>query len=349
MGRPEFAFRTRDQTVYPAGASVYRAEPAGAVLRLTLDAQEVPPALLTPEMERAVMAWVMARGGRRLRLNGTERGLRPELLDRPAGAAVRRLISIAPSNAEIVGALGAAGRLVAVESSSDFPPEVRALPRLGPDLAVDLDAVARLAPDLVLASLSVPGMERNVAGLERLGLPYLVLAPQCVADIRADILRVGAALDCPGRAAQVVADMDAGFAELAGAAAGRGPVPVYLEWWPNPMFSPGAACWTNELIECAGGRNVFRDRPGQSGTVQAGDVARADPHVILVAWCGVPLDKLNVQRVLSRPGLAGVSAVRNGRVVAIDESLLGRPGPRVVEGARQIAKAIASVREPAAR
>jgi len=344
MGRPDFAFRTSDQTVREAGAPVYRAEPAGTVLRLTLESQEVPPDLLNEEMERAVAAWVMARGGRRLRLNGTERFLRPHLLDRPARGPVRRLISIAPSNAEIVGALGATGLLVAVESSSDFPPEIAGLPRLGPDLAVDVDAAARLKPDLVLASLSVPGMERNLAGLERLGVPYLVLAPQSVADIRADILRVGAALDRGERARQVVAGMDAGFAELARQAVGRAPVPVYLEWWPKPMFSPGGACWTNELIECAGGRNVFRDRPGQSGEVQVADVVLADPHVIFVAWCGVPLDKLNVQRVLTRPGLEGVSAVRHGRVVALDESLLGRPGPRVVEGARQIAQALAAAR-----
>ncbi|MFI5399962.1 MAG: cobalamin-binding protein [SAR324 cluster bacterium] len=344
MARPDFAFRTGGQTVYPAGASVYRAEPAGAELRLTLESQDVPPELLNVEMERALMAWVMARGGRQLCLNGAVRPVRPDMLDRPAGGPVRRLVSIAPSNAEIVGALGAAGLLVAVESSSDFPPEICNLPRLGPDLAVDLDALARLKPDLVLASLSVPGMERNVAGLERLGVPYLVLAPQSVADIRADIARVGAALGYGERARHVSDRMETGLAELAPASGGRLPVPVYLEWWPKPMFSPGEACWTNELIERAGGRNVFRNRPGQSGEVQIHDVVRADPHVIVVAWCGVPLDKLDVRRVLTRHGLEGVSAVRQRHVVAIDESLLGRPGPRIVEGARQIAKAIAAAR-----
>lgn len=351
MARPDFAFRTSSQTVYPAGASVYRAEPAGIELRLTLESQDVPPELLDAEMERALMAWVMARGGRQLRLNGTVRPLRPDMLDRPARgpgawATVRRLVSIAPSNAEIVGALGAAGLLVAVESSSDFPPEVAHLPRLGPDLAVDLDALARLKPDLVLASLSVPGMERNVAGLERLGVPHLVLAPQSVAEIRADIARVGAALGCGERARQVVDRMETRLAELAPACFGRLPVPVYLEWWPKPMFSPGGACWTNELIERAGGRNVFRSRPGQSGEVQVDDIVRADPGVIVVAWCGVPLDKVDVRRVLNRAGLEGVSAVRQGHVVAIDESLLGRPGPRVVEGAHLIAQAIAATRQP---
>lgn len=340
MVRPDFAFQTTARTVYAEGGPVYRAEPGGARLHLTLSAQSVPAAVLDTEMERAVLAWVMARGGRRLNLNGAARPLAPELLDRPAQGPVRRLVSIAPSNAEIVGALGATGLLVGVESSSDFPPEVLSLPRLGPDLNVDLDALQRLAPDLVLASLSVPGMERNVAGLERLGLRYLVLAPQSVADIRADILRVGAALVRAEQARDVVERMDRQLAELERSSGGRAPVPVYLEWWPKPMFTPGAACWTNELIERAGGVNVFRERAGQSGEVQVDDVARADPEVILVAWCGVPFDKLDVRKVLRRPGLDGVRAVRSGRVVAIDESLLGRPGPRVVEGARQIARAL---------
>ena len=344
MARPDFAFQTREHTVHAEGGPGYRAEPGGTPLRLTLDGQSVPERLLTPEFERAVEAWVLARGGRTLNLNGGSRPIAPEHLDRPAPRPVRRLISIAPSNAEIVGALDAADLLVGVESSSDFPPEVARLPKLGPDLHVDLDALAKLAPDLVLASLSVPGMERNVAGLERIGVPYLVLAPQSLADIRADIRRVGAALGREERAREVVAAMDRQLAELQRQTAGRTPVPVYLEWWPKPMFSPGAACWTNELIERAGGVNVFRERPGQSGEVQVEDVARADPEVILVAWCGVAFDKLNVQRVLARPGLESVRAVRNGRVVAIDESLLGRPGPRVAEGALHIARALATAR-----
>src|SRR5579863_6119608 len=135
MSRPDYAFRTREVTVYPVGGFAYRAEPGGGDLRLTVDAQEVPCALATPDMERAVTAWVLARGGRRLRLNGSDRPITPATLDRPASGPVRRLISIAPSNAEIVGTLGATDLLVGVESSSDFPPEICSLPRLGPDLA----------------------------------------------------------------------------------------------------------------------------------------------------------------------------------------------------------------------
>ncbi|HEX7927721.1 MAG TPA: ABC transporter substrate-binding protein, partial [bacterium] len=97
---------------------------------------------------------------------------------------------------------------------------------------------------------------------------------------------------------------------------------------------------SNELIALAGGRNVFAELAGQSGEVPPEAVAKADPEVIIVAWCGVPFDKLNVNRVLQREGLGGVSAVRTGRVHAVDESLLGRPGPRVIDGIEHIARAI---------
>lgn len=345
MARPDYAFRTGTHTVYAtAEPHTYRAEPGGHELLLSAGSQSVPQAVCCEEMERAVTAWLISRGGRSLNLNGTRREIEPALLDRPPPGAPARLVSIAPSNAEIVGALGAVDLLVGVESSSDFPPEINGLPRLGPDLHVDMAALAALKPQLVLASLSVPGMERNVAALESLGLPYLVLAPRNLAEIRADMERVGRALGREAAAAQALARLDEELERLRGADEGGEPVRVYLEWWPKPMFSPGRACWSNELIALAGGVNVFESMDAQSAEVEPAQVAAADPEVIFISWCGVPTHKLNPERVLNRPGLEGVSAVRNKRVYAVDEALLGRPGPRVLEGAARMAEKLKQVR-----
>jgi iron complex transport system substrate-binding protein len=341
MSRPDYVFATATHRVTATDdPHRFRAEPGGWEFDLTRERQTVPEALLTPAFEHAVMAWVLARGERTLRLNGGERSLRPEDLDRPPRGPVQRLVSIAPSNAEIVWALDATDLLVGAESSSDFPPMLERLPRLGPDLAVDMDALAALAPDLVLASLSVPGMERNIAGLERLGIPVLVLAPQNLAEIEADILRVGRTIGRSAQARRVTQEMAAQIAELRRKQAGHTPVPVFLEWWPKPMFTPGAPCWSNEMIELAGGVNVFRDRPQQSLEVSPEEVTQADPAVIFISWCGVPREKLNTERVLKREGIQGVRAVREKHVVPIDEALLGRPGPRVLEGIRRMAEAI---------
>ncbi|MCZ6646318.1 MAG: cobalamin-binding protein [SAR324 cluster bacterium] len=345
MARPDYAFRTSTHTFFAAPEEGgYRSEPDGHQLRLSLEEQTIPDALLNEELQRAAMAWVIARGGRGLNLNGNKREIAPADLYRLPTGPVKRLVSIAPSNAEIVGALGATHLLVGVESSSDYPPQVLSLPRLGPDLHVDMQALADLQPDLVLASLSVPGMERNITALESLGLPYLVLAPRSLTDIREDMERVGQALGFQEGAARAIGHMDGELQRLRATHGGEPPLRVYLEWWPKPMFSPGRACWSNELIKIAGGRNVFGGLPAQSAEVQVADVVAADPEVIFVSWCGVPMDKLNPERVLKREGLETVSAVREGRVYAVDESLLGRPGPRVVQGITAMAEKLREAR-----
>ncbi|MEM6295458.1 MAG: helical backbone metal receptor [Myxococcota bacterium] len=294
-----------------------------------------------PDLAHAVSCWLVARGVRQLALRGPEGVLAEGPLEvaalgsTPTRAA--RVITLAPSNAEVVHALGAFDRVVACEDSSDFPAAVSSLERLGPDLGPDLDRVAALAPDLVISSLSVPGMERIVTGLRARGVPQIVLAPRSFADVLADIARVAAALDVSADA--VLEDLRAQKAKLE-AACPQVPTRVYLEWWPKPMFTPGAQCYSNELIALAGGRNVFGDRPGSSLQVDADEVVRADPQVCFVSWCGVAEEKLDPQNLIGREGLGTLEAARAGQVYPLDERFSGRPGPRMLEAARRMAAAI---------
>ena len=87
----------------------------------------------------------------------------------------RRIVSIAPSNTEILYALGLGPRIVAVDSWSDYPPRVARLPKLGSDLRVDIDRVVGMQPDIVVASLHVPGMEDNIAGFRDAGLAFVAV------------------------------------------------------------------------------------------------------------------------------------------------------------------------------
>jgi len=342
MGRPDYAFATATHVVRAeAQKGLYRAEPGGWPLELGLETQQVPPEVLSPSMERAVSAWLLARGQRLMRLNGRTRPIHPRDLDTPVGPSfgprVRRVVSLAASNTEIVAALGATDRLVAVDSGSDWPPAAAALPRLGPELYVDAEALAALKPDLVLASLSVPGMERNIAALEGRGLPLLVLAPLSLTEIAEDLERVGAALGISSRAADAARGLRAELAALQAPETATAPTRVFIQWWPRPMISPTRNCWSNGMLALAGGVNVFAHLPGQSMAVENEQVCAADPEVILLSWCGVPGSKLDPSRVLANPDLAGVAAVRQGRVYALEEALVGRPGPRVVQGVARMA------------
>lgn len=310
--------------------------------------QEVEAGAWDRDLEFAARAWLAARGGRSLNLTDeTGRQLAAgaftlaELADVEEGSA-GRLVSLCPSNAEILGALDCFERVIACEDSSDWPEAVTRCERLGPDLGPDLDRVAALAPDLVLSSLSVPGMERNVTGLRVRGVRQRVLAPRSLEDVLDEVRLVGADLGVGTRAGEVCAGMIAEREALRAVRPARARR-VYLEWWPRPMFSPGAACYSNELIALAGGVNVFGERPGASVEVTTEELLRAEPELCFVSWCGVAEAKLDPDNLIRRPGLEGLEAARAGRVYRLDERFAGRPGPRMLAAARVMARAIARV------
>lgn len=293
-----------------------------------------------PDLPHAVRCWIAARGGRSIALHGEgervldEGSFAPSDLGDATTRTAARVVTLAPSNADVVEALHCVDRIVASEDSTPLPIE-----KLGPDLGPDLDRVAALRPDLVLGSLTVPGMERVVTGLRTRELLHLVLAPRGLADVVDDVVRVGAALGVPDRAAAVVAELLRERDELQARRPAR-PVRVYLEWWPRPMYTPGADCFSNELIALAGGVNVFGDRPGSSVAIEPADLVAADPEVCFVSWCGVAEAKLDPEHLRRRQGLEALPAAVAGRVYALDERFSGRPGPRMLEASRRMAAAI---------
>jgi iron complex transport system substrate-binding protein len=360
--RTHLAYRSADK---PKGAFASDSRAEGFELRfhdgrtgharLGLARQELDAtALSCPDVIHAVQCWLVARGQRFVHLFETEGAERPRLVAegafdvselsnaRPATPPAR-LITLCPSNAELVHALGCFDRVIACEDSSDFPPEVQSLERLGPDLGPNLDRIRELAPDLVLSSLSVPGMERIVTGLRARGVPQCVLAPRRIADVLDQLVELGETLGVPARGWEARRRMEA---EIDALSTRRPEVPVriYLEWWPKPMFTPGESCYSNELIELAGGVNVFGERPGSSLEITPEELIEAEPELCFVSWCGVRADKLDPNNLIQRPGLENLAAAQRGDVFPLDEAFSGRPGPRMLEAARIMASAVATKR-----
>jgi iron complex transport system substrate-binding protein len=242
-----------------------------------------------------------------------------------------RVVSLACSNTEIICALGRGDWLVGVDDHSDFPVDVVArLPRVGPDLGIDVDRVRALEPDLVLASLTVPGHERVVEGLERAGLPYIAPEPVSIADVYRDIREIARRVGAVERGQQLVEGMRR---ELAAESPVHGRRPrVLVEWWPKPVIVPGRDSWVTELLVAAGGENPFADRAVKSTPIDDDEAVRAEPDAVVIAWCGVPPEKYRPEVVLRRPSWRSLRAVREGRVVCVPEAYLGRPGPRLIDG-----------------
>lgn len=276
-----------------------------------------------------------------------------------------RIVSLACSNTEIVHALGRADLLVGVDDHSDWPPAVvDPLPRVGPDLDIDVDKVAALEPDLVLATLTVPGHEKVVARLEAAGLPYIAPEPVSLADVYRDIRDIGARLDAADRAEELVAEMRRaleGTSSLEGAAqpgedrpvdparglAGgwEGRPSILIQWWPKPVITPGRLSWATQVVEAAGGRAVLGHEEVKSRPMEDAEVAERAPDAVVLSWCGVHPDKYRPDVVLENEAWQGLPFVKEGRVYCIGEPYLGRPGPRLVEGVRAMRAVVDELRE----
>jgi iron complex transport system substrate-binding protein len=247
-----------------------------------------------------------------------------------------RVVALTCSNTEIVAALGCADRLVGVDDHSDHPDAVVArLPRVGPDLGVDPRRVAALRPDLVLASLTVPGHERVVEALERAGLPLLVTRPVSIDDVYADIKTIGRALGVGARAETVVLEMQS---ELVPMVHGGSSPRLLVEWWPKPVIVPGRRSWVHQLLELAGATNPMAHRDIESTPITDDEARALEPDAVVIAWCGVRLEKYRPDVVYRRPAWRDLLALRNGRVYCVSEAFLGRPGPRLVEGYRALSR-----------
>ena len=246
-----------------------------------------------------------------------------------------RVVALTCSNTEIVCALGCADALVGVDDYSDYPEEVvAALPRVGPDLGIDIDRVAALEPDLVLASLTVPGHERVVAGLQRAGLPHMAPEPVSLADTYGDIQAIARRLGVESRGEALVASMRA---EIPGAVVTDSGGPrILVEWWPRPVIVPGRHSWVTDLIAAAGGVNPIAGDDVKSRPIEDHEIATLAPDAVVISWCGVDPGKYRPEKVYARERWQDLPALRKRRVHCVPEAYLGRPGPRLVEGYRAL-------------
>ncbi len=245
-----------------------------------------------------------------------------------------RIVSLACSNTEIVCALGCADSLVGIDDHSDYPEHVVArLPTVGPDLDIDVDRVPALEPDLVLATRTVPGHEKVVERLEAAGLQFIAPEPVSLDDVYRDIHEIGELLEVPERAGALVAEMR----ETLDSAEPPSDAPsILVQWWPKPVITPGKLSWATDVMRAAGAHAVLADEDVKSRPMSDEEVAELAPDAVVLSWCGVHPDKYRPDVVLRNQSWSELPFVRDERVFCVGEPYLGRPGPRLVDGFRQM-------------
>ncbi|ALX48731.1 cobalamin-binding protein [Lentibacillus amyloliquefaciens] len=248
-----------------------------------------------------------------------------------------RVVSICPSNTEVVEYLGKTDLLVGVDNYSDWPSEVQHLPKVGPDLSIDMDKVEELNPDLVIASLSVPGMEKNIEALDERKLPYIILNPNSLEEIAGDLEITGKALGEEKLGLDKAAAFRSEVENFREAARNKDYRPsLYWEWWPKPVFTPGGINWLTEISQLAGARNIFDTEDKASVQTDWEDVKVREPDYICMVWVGVKESKMRPELVKRRPGWQEMKAVKGDNIHVLEESLFCRPSPRLLEGLRKL-------------
>ena len=252
---------------------------------------------------------------------------------------VERIVSLAPSNTEIAFALGLGDLLVGVTDFCDYPAEALEIEKIG-GVEPNLEQIVALDPDLVLAIGGEPE-PASIGQLRDLGLTVLVLKPGDLEALYQDIELVGQAVGAEQEAEALVSDMQERIEAVTTLTADVEELPlVFYELDgtdPSRPWTAGPGSWHDEFIRLAGGVNLAGDLDTAWVQINAEELVARDPEVIVLgdaAWGVTP------ESVAERPGWDVIAAVQSGNVHPIDDNLISRPGPRVVDGIEELARLI---------
>lgn len=247
-----------------------------------------------------------------------------------------RIVSLAPSKTEMLFALGLGEYMVGVSEYCDYPDAALDKPKAGSFSQPNIEQIVALDPHLIVA---VPLQEEELARLMELDLPVLVLSPDTVEEIYHSLRQLGEATGVVEEAHLLVEQMQTRIGEVSDRVAelSQGERKrVYYEVYADPLMSVGSTSVIHELIEQAGGDNIFADVDTAYPKISAEAVVDRDPDVIIFPnFHGT--EGFLADEIYSRPGWDATTAVKQERVVGIDPDIISRSGPRVVEAIEQLA------------
>jgi iron complex transport system substrate-binding protein len=237
-----------------------------------------------------------------------------------------RIVCLTEEPTEILYLLGEERRIVGISAYTVRPPEAqRDKPVVSAFIGGSIKKIRALQPDLVIGFSDVQA--KYASELIAAGMQVLIFNQRSIAEILRVIVAIGRLVGAELKARALVADYEARIAAARARGAERSSRPrVYFEEWDEPMIT--SIRWVSELIEIAGGDNIFADRAShaaaQQRIVTPEQVVERAPEVVFASWCGKPFDR---DAFVKRPGFDQIEAVRSGRMYEIDPSIILQPGP----------------------
>lgn len=251
-------------------------------------------------------------------------------LDKPA----EKIVSLAPSHTEILFAIGAGEKVVGVTTADDYPEDVIGIEKVGGFEGWNLELIMSLEPDLVLNY--GPGKEEDNKRLEESGITVASFMPETIDEVFDTIEKIGVLTGNNEKAVELVSDMKFKKDEIVLKVKDLGTKKVFYEVYNDPLMTAGPGSFIDELINLAGGENVAKDADNPYPQFDIEKLIESDPEVYLI-----PNDSTTTLDMLKqRPGFENIQAIKNSQIYFLDANLVSRPGPRIIEGLYEIAKAI---------
>ncbi len=253
--------------------------------------------------------------------------------------AAQRIISLAPSNTEVLFAVGAGKQVVGREDFSNYPEEAKSLPSVGGSMGkYSLEEIAKLRPDLILASPLTAA--EVLQSLKTITPSVFVLPnPKDMEGLFTNLTAVGTLTGHKTEADKLVSELRARVNEVQKKSAPLSYAPkVFYELdatEPSKPYTAGPGSFVDMLIGMAGGHNIGKSLQGEWAQISQEALIVENPEIIVLG--DSPYD-ITPESVAARPGWEQIDAVKNGRVLAFNDDLVSRPGPRMVQGLEELAK-----------
>jgi len=253
----------------------------------------------------------------------------------------KRIVSLAPSNTEILYALGVQDRLAAVTRYCDFPEEAKKKPRIGGWLDINDELVKSYNPDLILTSTFV--QNKITLRYKKSKRNIVALMPTTLKGVFDSISKIGKLAEREKEAEKLISSMKNKFFEIENKVKNHKTKNkiykprIYIEEWHKPPIISGN--WVPDMVKIAGGDYNLIKSGTHSKEVTTGQIQKYDPEIIIISICGMA-DKAPKEWVTKRNGWENLSAVKNNKVHVFDDSWLNRPGPRLTVGLENLAMVI---------
>jgi iron complex transport system substrate-binding protein len=250
----------------------------------------------------------------------------------------RKIVSLTPATTEILFALGAGPRVIATTAFDDYPPAAVALPDVATYTAVDVEKIVGMGADLVLAGGNSFNPPEAITRLRGLGIPVVVVYAPNVAGVLKDIGLVGSAVGLADAATSMTTRMQAGFDAVSSSTSALAkPRTFYeLDTSTGPIYTVADGSFTKEMITLAGGDPITTGSTTDF-SIPLEKLIKADPELILL---GDAAYGTTAAQVKARSGWKVMTAVKTNAIRPVDDVIVTRPGPRLVEGLRALAIAI---------